>query len=62
MLLVTHMCFCVGPLPGMYQIMVAYEGMMIDGSPYTICVFDPNAIVVCPMDPVACNELVEFTG
>jgi len=56
------MCFCVGPLPGMYQIMVAYEGMMIDGSPYTICVFDPNAIVVCPMDPVACNELVEFTG
>lgn len=46
----------------MYQIVVTYEGMLVDGSPYTTCVFDPHAITVCPVDPVACNELVEFTG
>jgi len=49
-------------LSGMYQILVTYEGMLVDGSPYTFCVFDPSAVRVCPVDPVACNELVEFTG
>jgi len=55
-------CFYVVMLLGLYQIHVAYEGMLIPGSPFTFCVFDPQAITVCPIDPVACNELVEFTG
>jgi len=55
-------CFPVVLLAGLYQIIVAFEGMEIPGSPFTFCVFDPDAITVCPIGPVACNELVEFTG
>jgi len=47
---------------GLYQTLVSYEGMVVPGSETTFCVFDPSAIRVCPMEPVACNELVEFTG
>jgi len=49
-------------MSGLYQIVLTYEGMVVPGSPFTFCVFDPDAITVCPFDPVACNELVEFTG
>jgi len=55
-------CLHVVILPGLYQIIVAFEGMEVPGSPFTFCVFDPDAITVCPIEPVACNELVEFTG
>jgi len=49
-------------VPGLHQIIVTYEGMMVPGSPFTFCVFDHQAVTVCPVEPVACNELVEFTG
>jgi len=60
--LLTSDTFVCAIVSGMYQILVTYEGMLVDGSPYTFCVFDPSAVRVCPVDPVACNELVEFTG
>lgn len=46
---------------GCYHVTVAYEGMIVHGSPFLFCVFDPDAITICPVGPVACNELVEFT-
>jgi len=41
---------------------MTYECMPVPGLPIPFSVFDPQAVTVRPVDQVACNELVEFTG